>query len=245
MAKKTCRLIGILLLILGVLLFVYLGVLTMWGEIEATFFNASLRSDEPLGSLSCPAVITRNETAYVSGTFDNPSDRVVDMEVRTYVSAGYITFMNEYITEFTLKPGEVKQVKIPVTADEAAYDRIVMVRMHQMKQVPFPYKNAGCGIVVVNISGLSGAQFVALSLVLGALLSTSGIVLWVLNAKPVIGERLKVFKAMVFLTVTALSIPISSLLNYWVISILLTMVWIFMGVGMIWQFATRDQRKIT
>lgn len=215
----------------------------MWGEIEASFFNAGLRSDEPLRSLNCPAVITPSETAFVSGTFDNPSDRVVDMEIRTYVSAGYVTLMNEYITNFTLEPGESKRVEVPITAEEAAYDRIVMVRMHQMKRVPFPYMNASCGIVVVDVDGLTGSQFVALILGLGALFSTGGITLWAFNAKPIVWGRLKIFRAMIFLAAAALSIPISSLMNLWGLSIILLMIWIFMGVGMIWQFATTSRKK--
>jgi hypothetical protein len=243
MSKKQFRIAGIVVLILGILLLVYLGVITMWGEIEASFFNAGLRSNKPLRSLDCPAVITPTETAYVSGTFDNPSDRLVDMEIRTYVSAGYLTLMNEYITNFTLQPGETKRVEVPVTAEEAVYGRIVMVRMHQMKRVPFPYLNAACGIVVVRVGGLTGPQFVALSLGLGSLLSAGGIALWAINAKPVVWDRLKVFRAMVFLAVAALSIPISSLINLWGLSILLLVVWILMGIGMIWQFATTSRKE--
>ena len=243
MEKKTFRIVGIILLILGAILLAYLGVLTMWGELEASFFNSSLRSDEPLTTLNCPAVITPSETAYISGTFDNPSDRVVDMEIRTYVSAGFVTLMNEYITTFTLQPGDAKRVEVPIQADDAAYDRIVMVRMHQMKRVPFPYMNAACGIVLINFRGITGSQFVALSLGLGVLLSAGGIALWAFNARPIVWQRLKIFRAMIFLSLTALSIPISSLLNLWALSILLTMVWIFMGIGMIYQFATTDRTK--
>jgi hypothetical protein len=243
MKKKTYRITGIVLLITGIFLFVYLGVLTMWGGIEASFFNSDLRSNTPLKTLECPALITPSETAYVSGTFDNPSERVVDMEIRTYVSAGFVTLMNEYITTFTLQPGESKIVEVPIIAEDAAYNRIVMVRMHQMKRVPFPYMNAACGIVLVNVEALTGAQFVAISLILGALLSAGGITLWALHARPIVWDRLKIFRAMIFLTIAGLSIPLSSLLGFWGLSILLLMIWIFMGTGMIWQFATTSRKK--
>lgn len=243
MSKKSFRIIGVAIMILGIVLLVYLGVLTMWGEIEASFFNSSLRSDEPLSSLTCPAVITPSETAYVSGTFDNPSDKVVDMEVRTYVSAGYVTLMNEYITTFTLAPGEAKRVEIPITAEEAAYDRFVMVRMHQMKRLPFPYLNAACGIALINLKGITGSQFVVLAFSLGIILAAGGIILWALNSRPIIQQRLKVLKAIIFLSATALSIPISSLLNYWALSILLIMIWIFMSVSILfWQLNTTSRK---
>ena len=244
MPKKTFLIAGIALMIVGVVLLVYLGVLTMWGELEASFFNSALRSDEPLSTLNCPAVITPSEIAYVSGTFENPSDRSVDMEVRTYVSAGFVTLMNEYITTFTLEPGAAKRVEVPITAEEAAYDRIVMVRMHQMKRMPFPYLNAACGIVLVDINGLTGGQFVGLIFGLGALFTAGGVALWAFHARPIVQYRLKVFKALTFLSVTAFSIPISSLLNYWALSILLIMIWIFLGVSILfWQLNPTRQKN--
>lgn len=243
MEKKTFRIIGITLLIIGALLFVYIGALTMWGDLEASFFNASLRSDEPFRELDCPAIITTSEMAYISGTFENPSDRVVDMEVRTYVTAGFVTLMNEYITNFTLQPGETKVVEVPFTAEEAAYERIVMVRMHQMKRIPLPYENASCGIVVVNFPALTGNQFIALLMGLGGIFTIGGILLWAFNARPIIWFRMTIFRAMLFLSVTAFLISLSGMLGFWGLTILLIMIWILMAGGMVWQFSTTSRKK--
>ena len=234
MTKKIRRIIGVSALIIGTLIFIYLGAISVWGEIEASFFNAMLRSDEPLDALRCPTVITTNEIGAVYGEFYNSFDRTAEMEIRTYISDGYVTLMNEVINNFTLPPGETEIVKVQFTADDAAYDRLVMVRMHQMKRRPFPYRNASCGIVVVNLPFLTGSQFLIAMISLGVALSAGGISLWALNARPIVWRRRRAFWAMVIFSITALIITITSLLDQWLLAIILLVIWILMGISMLW-----------
>lgn len=244
MKKKTLRIIGITTLILGALLFVYIGIISVWGELEASFFNAGLRSEEPLETLSCPAVITSSETAAVSGTFYNPFDKTANMEIRTYVTAGFVTLMNEFITTFTLEPGNTKIVEVPIIPEDAAYERVIMVRMHQMKRIPFPYQNASCGIVVINFPLLTGAQFITLILSLGTVLTAGGITLWAVNSKPIVWLRLKIFVAMIIFALTSASIAAVGLMGIWGLALIMIVIWIFMGLGMIWQFSTASKKNL-
>lgn len=239
MNKKHLRTIGIVSIILGCSLFIFLGAASIWAEIEASFFNSALRSDEPLDALSCPTFINQDEVGTVTGRFYNPTEKTAEMDIRTYVTAGFVTLMDEFITTFTLGPGETKVVEVPVTAENAAYNRLVLVRMHQMKRNPFPYQNASCGIVVVNTFLLTGSQFLTLMIVLAVVFSSGGLLLWAQFSKPIIKERLLVFSAMIFLTVVAVSVAIAGLLNLWLLGIGLLVIWILMGTGMIWQFSTR------
>lgn len=244
MKKKTLRITGITTLIIGALFFVYIGIISVWGELEATFFNAALRSEDPLKTLSCPAVITSHETAAVTGTFYNPYDKSANMEIRTYVTDGFVTLMNEYITTFTLDPGNTNIVEIPIIAEDAAYERVIMVRMHQMKRIPFPYQNASCGIVVVNFPFLTGSQFIIMILSLGTLLTIGGITLWAVNSKPIVWLRLKIFVAMIIFGLTSASIAIIGLIGLWGLALIMTVIWIFMGLGMIWQFSTASKKNL-
>lgn len=243
MNKKSLRIIGIVLFLFGTFLFVYIGALSIWGEIEASFFNSALRSDQPLKGLRCPAFITSNEIGKVSKEFINISEKSVDLEVRTYISDGYVTLLNEIIRKFTLAPGESEIVEVPFTEEDAAYKRIIMVRMHQMKRYSFPYQNASCGVVLINIPFITGTQFLIIATSLAAVCSVGGIVLWKVNAKPIIWKRSKIFKAMIFLLSTAIILTIFSLLNYWGIAIIITVIWLLMGTGMIWQFSTTSRKK--
>lgn len=244
MDKKSSRTIGFVLFLVGTLLLIYIGVLSTWGEVEATFFNSALRSDEPLDTLSCPAVITPNETSYVSASFFNPADKPIELEIRTYVTEGFVTLMTEYITEVPLEPQETKFIQIPIFPENAAYNRFVMVRMHQMKQVPLPYMNASCGVVLVNVPLLTGTQFIIFIISFGLILSTLGITLWGRNSRPLIWLRLRKFQAMIIFTVAALVFAIIALLNYWFFAIILLIVWILMGIGMVFHFSTISKGEV-
>ena len=243
MKKKSLRIIGVTSFVIGILILFYLSVMMVWAEIEATFFNAMFKSDEPLAGLSCPAFITTNEIAEVTGRFENTFEKTVNMEIRTYVTDGFVTLMTEYISNFTLEPGQTEFVNVQVTADEAAYDRFVMVRMHQMKRNPFPYQNASCGIVVVGVPFLTGSQFLVLMIALGTLFSLGGIIFWAVNAKPAVRERLKALQAMIFLLIITIALLVTSLLNSWFIGIIILVVWILMAVGMVWQFSMTERKK--
>jgi len=238
MKRKTKRAIGIIAMIAGSLLFFLIGILSIWGEIEASFFNAALRQMEPLSTLKCPIVITPNEEAFVSASFSNPTEKRLDLVVRTYVTSGYVTLMNEYISEVSLLPDETKVLKVPIRPEDAAYNRLVLVRMHQLKHVPLPYRNASCGVVLVKVPFLSGNQFVFSMITLGMLLSTGGIGLWTKNAKPILMHRRRIFWAMVIFSATSFTITLAALLNWWRFGIILTVVWLLMGVGMLYQFLT-------
>lgn len=243
MNKNRLRFFGITLFVIGTILFVLIGLFSIWGEVEASFFNAALKSDEPLKGLRCPVFITTNEIGTVSKEFINTSEKTVDLEVRTYISDGYVTLLNEIIREFSLAPGESELVKVPFSADDAAYNRIVMVRMHQMKRFSFPYQNASCGIILINIPFITGTQFLIITIALAVLCSGLGITLWAINAKPIIWDRLNLFKAMIILLATAIIMTITSLLNYWAIAIIIAVIWLLMGVVMIWQFSTTIRKK--
>ena len=242
MNDKSKRTIGVSAFIIGTILLVFIGILSIWSEIEASFFDAALRSKEPLTTLRCPAVITPNGQSFVRGSFTNPDDEPIDLQIRTYITNGYVTLMTEFIRNISLNPGETKTVEIPVYVEDAAYGRLVLVRMHQMKRVPLPYLNGSCGIVVFDLPWISGTQFITLSLSLGAIFTTGGLVYWAINAKPIVWDRKRQFVAMMIFAIISFVLTIASLLNWWLLGVLLTVIWILMGVGMIWQFATTPRK---
>jgi hypothetical protein len=243
MKKTILRNIGFVLFLLGLFSFAFIGLVSIWGDIEASFFNASLMSAEKLKSLSCPPVIMKNEIGFITADFTNPTGKPIDLEIRTYVTDGFVTLMTEYISEISLSPGESQSVEWAVTAEEAAYNRLVLARVHRMKEYPLPYANAACGIVVINLPFSNGILFVIMIMGFAVLLSAFGIVLWALHSKPIVWRRMKIFKAMIILAVTSLFLALSGLLSLWGLGILLTVVWVLMGIGMLWQFTAGPKKK--
>jgi len=240
MNEKKLRTLVTTLLVSASLLFAILGIISTWGDIEATVFNATIKSEKPLSSLRCPAVITPIDDAFVSARIDNPSDRELEMEVRTYVSDGFVVLMKEITTNFYLKPGESEVICVPISVDDAAYDRFVLVRMHQIRRGSLPYLNASCGVVVVNIPILTGTQLVGLIIGLGLLLSAAGLTLWIKYVKPTKGEQLKTFRFLVYFLILSFLNLLTGLSGWWLLAIILAVVWMLLGIGIIGQHFLRD-----
>ena len=241
MNNKKVRSIGFGLFIVGTILLAFIGAVSVWGDLEATVFNAAITRRDRLTTLKCPAVITTNETGIVTASFYNPDDKSLDMETRTYVTDGYVVLMREIITKFTLAPGETSSVEVQVTADNAAYDRLILVRMHQQRRNPLPHRTASCGIMVVDIPFLTGTQFIILVVSVGILLSSGGLAFWALNTKPIVWERKKIFKTMIVFAAAALLMAALGLMGQWFVAIFIGIVWVLMGVEMIVRFSNQSK----
>lgn len=241
MNNKKVRSIGFGIFIIGTILLAFIGAVSVWGDLESTVFNAAITRRDRLTTLKCPAVITTNETGIITASFYNPDDESLDMETRTYVTDGYVVLMKEITTKFTLAPDETSSVEVQVTADNAAYDRLILVRMHQLRRNPLPHRTASCGIVVVDIPFLTGTQFIILVISMGILLSGGGLTLWALNAKPIVWERRKIFRTMIVFAVAALLMAILGLMGRWFVAIFIGIVWVLMGVEMIVRFSNQSK----
>lgn len=244
MKKKFSRVLGISLLLIGNLLMILVGVLSFWGDFEAMFFDAAIKAQKRLKTLDCPAVITTNEIGTVSASFHNTDDEALTLDVRAFVTDGFITLMTEYYTDVYLEPDEVETVEWYVTADDAAYDRLILVRVHQMKESPLPYRNASCGIVVVNVPFLTGTQFIILTMAMGLVLTSGGIAFWVVNSKPIVWGKRKVFRTLILFSAISFLIAVSGLVGYWLLSMILTVIWLVMGISLIFHSLTKPQNRI-
>ena len=244
MNKKSARIFGIILLLLGIFLFVFIGGISIWGDIEALFFDAALAQAKNLDHLRCPAVITPNEISKVTARITNIDQKPVTIEVRAHVTDGFVTLMNEYITDVPLEPGESKTVDVPIAPENAAYGRLVLVRVHQMKELTNPYQNAACGVVLVNVPFLTGTQFVIVVMSLGVLLTAGGLSLWAFNSRPIILQRRRTFVSLLIFTAIAIALAVIALIGTWLLGIILAVVWVLMGASLIVQFFPSSKNEL-
>jgi len=238
MNKKTQTIIGMICLILGALLFVFVGAASVWGGYEATFFDAGRITTARVTTLRCPVFITPNEYSTISAKFTNPNDKPITLRIRAHVSDGFVILMREFLIDLPLQAGETQTVEWPIFPSDAAYGKLVLVRVHQMPASHLPYHNASCGVVLVNIPFLTGTQFVFLVMSLGVLLTAGGIALWVFNSRPIVWSRLSTFRVIISFAVTSLLSAVTGLLGKWGLSTIFTALWVLMAVGMIWHFTT-------
>ena len=243
MVNKPFRTIGLILLVIGTLLLAFLGLISIWGNIEAFVFNATIRSERSLSTLRCPAIITPKDKAVVSARILNSSDRELEMLIRTNISDGYVIFLREVPTTLTLKSGESGIVRVPISIEDAAYDRVVLVRMHQISRGSLPYKNASCGVIVFDLPWITGRQFVIAFFGLGTILSAIGLVILSKNQKIISKEQLISFRLLIGFTLLSPLLAVVGLQGWWLVGLLIATIWILLGIGLISQTVITSKRK--
>jgi hypothetical protein len=215
------RVVGVLIFLAGVVLTVALGALATWGDLEASLFDAAIRAETRLNSLRCPVLITRQETGQVSASFRNTSPRPVNRAIRAHISQGFVTLMREETLYLPLQPGETQRLTWPVTAADAAYGALILVRVSALRQAPMPSESQACGIVVLDLPWVSGGLLVAVWLALGLAGIAGGGWLWLRVNWPWVGRRHAATNTMLAVTVVALALLVAGLAGVWMLGVLL------------------------
>ncbi len=201
MGKKATRTIAILLFIIGAVIGIALEGITIVGDFEAMRFGATYRFDNPLQTLSCPIIITDKETSRVAVTQSNTSDRSIEFRFRTYISQGSATLITEDNAALPLEAGETGAIYWTITPDNAAFERLILVKVRRFPRYGFPSSEGSCGVLYMKTSLLTGDQ-VFFSLAAVALVCMIvGIVLWILTNRPLKGSALGALANMLGLSV--------------------------------------------
>ena len=214
--KKRHRTVAVALFALGVAVGLALSVGGVWADLEASMFDRSLSADGRLSSLKCPTIMTSDRPTSVSAVVSNSFDREIEQNVRVHISAGFITLMREERAKVSLAPGERERIEWPVTADDAAYGRLIFVRAYQFPKFPEPDREASCGILVLNVPVLTGGQIVGLSIALSTIAMAGGIVLWHRINRPLLGRDHRIASSLTALAVVVIATIALTLLEFWI-----------------------------
>ena len=175
---RGSRSLGVFLFALGLVAGIALAALAVWGDLEASLFDPATDAEESLRSFSCPVFITRDETGVVSARFRNTGTQPVERAIRVHISQGHVTLMREEKVQAPIAAGASERLSWPVTAEDAAYGHLILVRVSTLRQFPLPSQTGSCGIVVLDITFLNGvlALIAWLTVSLGAM--AGGAYLW-------------------------------------------------------------------
>lgn len=146
---------------IGIVATIVLAVVAMWPDYEASLFQPTAFVDEAMTSLRCPLVITPQDSAEITASFDNPLDKEVRITVRSSISTGDILAVRREDQRITLAPGERLTLRWPVSADDTAYPMLSMARIYQFRAASLPSRDQSCGIFIMRLPVVTGAQVVA------------------------------------------------------------------------------------
>ena len=178
--NKILRRLGVILFAIGVLLGMALIAVTIWTDLEASFFDSVMgsRADEPLKTLRCPVLMTASENGRISVTFENTANKPIELRIRAHVTDGFVTLMREVNTTLPLEPGEKGEVEFALSAGDRAYRWLILARVLQFRHYPLPARQAACGVLVLDVPFLTGNQLFALTIAVTVLCLGGGIALW-------------------------------------------------------------------
>lgn len=230
--KWLARPLGILLFSAGLLLGMALFGVVVWADFEAVLFNPGLRRDASLRSLRCPVMITESETGIVTASLTNPLDRPIDRYVRAHITDGYVTLMREVDQSVSIAPGGRERLAWEVTADDAAFERFILVRVVVRGRYPLPSRQGTCGIFVVDVPYLTGDQVFGLVFTAGLISMGLGFGLWYRASEPLRERGLQATRAMGMLASSVALGTIVGWLGWWLPGAIVFLITV-LGVGVI------------
>ena len=239
--KKPVRTFGLMLYLLGAVVGFLLLTMSVWGDLEAGSFGATLRSEEKLNTLNCPIFITKDEIGMISAVFENRTDRDAAPLVRSTITFGFVTLVDEQEQRVEIPAGESSQMNWYVSQDNAAYGRLILAHIYQLSNRSVPSRQASCGIVVLPFSGPTGQQVFVGSFVSSMIFITVGIGLFapkdILQVESMNAEKKRLrsmIRSFIFLGTYFLVATLLSLVGNFMLGIVLMA---FAGISAIAVFA--------
>jgi hypothetical protein len=147
--------------------------------------------------------------------------------------------MREENTALPLDPGETQQLEWTVTSDDAAFGRLVLVRVHLFGKYPLPSRSASCGILVIKLPYFTGRLIFAVILLISLLCMAAGACLWLIVNRPLRDLNLTVMRAMGGLAASVLLGILISLPGHWMIGGVVFVVTLLLIGATIGYFVTR------
>lgn len=180
------------LLLSGLAWLAILSFVAAWPDMEASVFDAATASaaDGRIGSLRCPILLLADERAAVTATFTNRADAPSTFLVRSRIAEGFMTVVREDTRQVTVAPGASTELDWPVSADDAVYGRIVMVRVLATRSAVAPARHGACGSLVLGVHGfgIPGDRLFWLGVLAGLALAGGGAYGWLARMRPLHGR---------------------------------------------------------
>lgn len=221
--RKLYRMSGIILFSFGVLLGMGLIAITVWTDLEASFFDSALASQggESLKNLRCPVLVTSSEVSTITATIKNPADKPVELRLRAHITDGFVTLVREVNATLQLEPGEKKTAEFFVTTEYATSHWLILVRVRQFRYSPLPARQASCGMLAVDLPFLTGGQLLALAVAVTLLGILGGMALWSAGNWPLNRNAQATIRTMAALTVSLVVGFIVGFTGSWLLGTLL------------------------
>ena len=220
-------LLGALLFLSGVLIGLSLSAVVVWGESEAriyTSYNAERRL-----KVQCPLMLSPVESGVVSADIINPTNEEIKPVILAEISHTKIPRkVNETLT---LAPSGSETVQWTVDLSDVIFERLILVNIHQSQYRDNPSRLGSCGIFIVSLFGLTGAQTFALVFAISLAAMLSGSALWLYARWPLNNLATNIAEPSVVLLVITILALLTTIPRLWGLTLILdALILLIMGV---------------
>lgn len=228
---------GSFLFMVGILLGMALAAAASWAGVEAQFYGFESMYGAKLKTVHCPVLMTTAHPTQVRATVSNPGDQPVNMLVRTDLSSpGFIQTTESVVP---LAPHEKKPLEWTVTSQNVDLGFLILAQVSTSPTYANPARQGTCGIVVLNVPGLTGNELFTLALLACLLLIVAGAVLTEVNSPSMAGRKLSPTTAMRFLGIMTLASMFTSFMGGWLPGLVLFVIAV-LGLVVILAFALSE-----
>ncbi|MBW6465827.1 MAG: hypothetical protein K0B06_04930 [Brevefilum sp.] len=237
--------IGLVLFILGLavsltfnifVLWANLEGMSFWGYPEALAFDSSLTAEARISSLRCPVSLAPGETGTVAVTVRNPNDYPIEAWVSAHISMlGMEENMLRELKSASLAPGEKSTLRWEVSEANRNNNGMILARIFlRLTERHPPARTRHCGIVTMDLFGLSSGLITSIALIGGHILQGAGIWMWWQVKRQSAKEDNFTRNVMIAMSIFSLLMAFGSLTHSWVISmlsLLLALLLVFTALG--------------
>jgi len=224
-------LIGLVLFILGLtislifnifVLWANLEGMSFWGYPEALAFDSSLTAEARISSLRCPVILASGESGTVAITVRNPNDYPIEAWISAHISMlGMEENMLRELKSAPLAPGEKTTLRWEVSEQNKNNNGMILARVFlRLTERHPPARTRHCGIMTVDLWGLSSGLILALALLGGHILQGAGIWIWGQVKRQSTKEDYFTRNVMITMSIFSFLMTLGSLTHAWVISML-------------------------
>jgi uncharacterized membrane protein YhaH (DUF805 family) len=222
--------VGLAIYCAGFAVGLFLAAIAVWGGVEAAMFDPSLTAEQRLRSLRCPLLATEHEDVSVTATFANPSDRLLQIPIRTRISHGRVTIIREVAIDLALEPGESETLAWRVDSDDLVFGRFILVRVFAVRSPPLPSRGGSCGIMVLDVPYVTGNQILVVSLLFSLAAMAAGGWLWLTSVRPLDDRNRREARIMALLAVIVLVTLAAAYFGYAAVGVL-ALIFMFILLG--------------
>lgn len=232
---------SLVLLATSLLLMALMAFVFFWPDMEASLFDSSTTAsaNESLRGLRCPYVMTTAETSQIQAVFTNSEEREISFILRARISQGFVSLMRQDSEVVRIAPGERLVKAWPVTADDAAYGRLIMARIFATRSAASAAQQSSCGILLVNTTAVTGQQMVFLGLAGSLLALVAGGGLWWQLERPLSERRRAAAQDFGVVALVIFGSMVAGMGGVWVLSLLLLILSLLLLGAMVERSARR------